>query len=138
MALRDELDAGRARRVVGSERIGGYKYPREVHVVDALPLTPVGKIDRKALRARLHEKVESMTTTLTLEELAHAEELDLGTSDWTTIDAAADRASSPRRRTTISGSTSTPSMAAQGPVRHNGRARLPASSRCSRSCSRRC
>ena len=36
------------------KRIGGYKYPREVHVVDDLPLTPIGKIDRKALRARLH------------------------------------------------------------------------------------
>lgn len=35
------------------QRIGGYKYPREVHVVDAVPLTAVGKIDRKALRARL-------------------------------------------------------------------------------------
>ncbi len=34
-------------------RIGGYKYPREVHVLDALPLTPIGKVDRKALRARL-------------------------------------------------------------------------------------
>ncbi|MGI8713120.1 MAG: class I adenylate-forming enzyme family protein [Solirubrobacteraceae bacterium] len=32
------------------ERIGGYKYPREVHIVDSIPLTPVGKIDRKALR----------------------------------------------------------------------------------------
>jgi long-chain acyl-CoA synthetase len=32
-------------------RIGGYKYPREVHVVAALPLTPIGKVDRKALRA---------------------------------------------------------------------------------------
>jgi long-chain acyl-CoA synthetase len=35
------------------ERIGGYKYPREVHVVDAIPLTPVGKLDRKAIRAQL-------------------------------------------------------------------------------------
>ena len=35
------------------ERIGGYKYPREVHIVDTVPLTPVGKIDRKALRAQL-------------------------------------------------------------------------------------
>ena len=35
------------------ERIGGYKYPREVHVVPSLPLTPVGKIDRKALRTRV-------------------------------------------------------------------------------------
>jgi long-chain acyl-CoA synthetase len=34
------------------ERIGGYKYPREVHIIDAVPLTPVGKTDRKALRAR--------------------------------------------------------------------------------------
>jgi long-chain acyl-CoA synthetase len=39
------------------ERIGGYKYPREVHVLDAVPLTAVGKIDRKALRARLRESV---------------------------------------------------------------------------------
>ncbi|HEY1521400.1 MAG TPA: AMP-binding protein [Solirubrobacteraceae bacterium] len=35
------------------ERIGGYKYPREVVLVDAIPLTPVGKVDRKALRAEL-------------------------------------------------------------------------------------
>jgi long-chain acyl-CoA synthetase len=35
------------------ERIGGYKYPRRVNVVDAIPLTPVGKVDRKALRARI-------------------------------------------------------------------------------------
>jgi long-chain acyl-CoA synthetase len=35
------------------QRVGGYKYPREVHVLPAVPLTPVGKIDRKALRARL-------------------------------------------------------------------------------------
>jgi long-chain acyl-CoA synthetase len=34
------------------ERIGGYKYPREVQIVDAVPLTPVGKIDRKALRGQ--------------------------------------------------------------------------------------
>jgi long-chain acyl-CoA synthetase len=35
------------------ERIGGYKYPREVHVISSLPLTPVGKVDRKALRAKI-------------------------------------------------------------------------------------
>ncbi|MBV8430125.1 MAG: AMP-binding protein, partial [Solirubrobacterales bacterium] len=39
------------------ERIGGYKYPREIHVIDAVPLTSVGKIDRKALRAQLPEPV---------------------------------------------------------------------------------
>jgi long-chain acyl-CoA synthetase len=33
--------------------IGGYKYPREVHLIDTIPLTPVGKIDRKALRAQV-------------------------------------------------------------------------------------
>jgi long-chain acyl-CoA synthetase len=37
----------------GRERLGGYKYPREIHIVDALPLTPVGKADRKALREQL-------------------------------------------------------------------------------------
>jgi long-chain acyl-CoA synthetase len=35
----------------GREHIGGYKYPREVHLLDAVPVTAVGKIDRKALRA---------------------------------------------------------------------------------------
>jgi long-chain acyl-CoA synthetase len=38
------------------ERIGGYKYPREVHVLGSLPLTPVGKVDRKALRTRVLEE----------------------------------------------------------------------------------
>ena len=37
----------------GKERLGGYKYPREIHVLAALPLTPVGKLDRKALREYL-------------------------------------------------------------------------------------
>jgi long-chain acyl-CoA synthetase len=32
------------------EHIGGYKYPRELKIVDEIPLTPVGKVDRKALR----------------------------------------------------------------------------------------
>jgi len=35
------------------EHIGGYRYPREVHVLESIPLTPVGKVDRKALRALL-------------------------------------------------------------------------------------
>ncbi|MGH2748730.1 MAG: class I adenylate-forming enzyme family protein [Actinomycetota bacterium] len=35
------------------QRIGGYKYPREVRIVPNVPLTPVGKTDRKALRAML-------------------------------------------------------------------------------------
>ena len=35
------------------DHIGGYKYPREVQLVDSIPLTPVMKTDRKALRATL-------------------------------------------------------------------------------------
>jgi long-chain acyl-CoA synthetase len=35
------------------EHIGGYKYPREIQIVDSVPLTAVGKIDRKALRSQL-------------------------------------------------------------------------------------
>jgi long-chain acyl-CoA synthetase len=35
------------------ERLGAYKYPREVRVIDAVPLTSVMKTDRKALRALL-------------------------------------------------------------------------------------
>jgi len=30
--------------------VGGYKVPRSVHFHDALPLTAVGKLDKKALR----------------------------------------------------------------------------------------
>ena len=40
------------------QRIGGYKYPREIHVVDAVPLTNVGKVDRKALRMLLRRCAE--------------------------------------------------------------------------------
>jgi long-chain acyl-CoA synthetase len=32
------------------ERLAAHKYPREIHVIDAIPLTPVGKLDRKRLR----------------------------------------------------------------------------------------
>ncbi|HEX6489060.1 MAG TPA: AMP-binding protein [Candidatus Dormibacteraeota bacterium] len=32
-------------------RVGRHKYPREVVLLDAIPLTPVGKVDRKAVRA---------------------------------------------------------------------------------------
>jgi long-chain acyl-CoA synthetase len=42
----------------GRRQIGGYRYPREVHLVDAVPLTAVGKLDRKALRARARDDAE--------------------------------------------------------------------------------
>jgi long-chain acyl-CoA synthetase len=35
------------------ERLSAAKYPRDVRIVDALPLTSVFKLDRKAIRARL-------------------------------------------------------------------------------------
>lgn len=33
------------------EHLAAYKYPRDIHVVDAIPHTSVGKVDRKALRS---------------------------------------------------------------------------------------
>ena len=36
-----------------TQKIGRHKYPREVHVVGYVPLTPVGKVDRKAIRQML-------------------------------------------------------------------------------------
>ena len=32
------------------ERLAAHKYPREVNIVAAIPLTSVGKLDRKTLR----------------------------------------------------------------------------------------
>jgi len=37
----------------GKERIGGYRYPREVRILSDIPLTPIGKVDRKSLRTML-------------------------------------------------------------------------------------
>lgn len=37
----------------GKVRLGGYKYPRELTVLPTLPLTTVGKVDRRALRELL-------------------------------------------------------------------------------------
>jgi long-chain acyl-CoA synthetase len=53
VTLRDEATTPDELVAFAKERLGGYKYPREVHVVDTLPLTPVGKVDRKALRELL-------------------------------------------------------------------------------------
>jgi long-chain acyl-CoA synthetase len=56
VALRDPEGLGEDDLIEWARRrIGGYKYPREVHIVDAIPLTAVGKLDRKALRARVRE-----------------------------------------------------------------------------------
>jgi long-chain acyl-CoA synthetase len=52
-------------------RIGGYKYPREVRIVDSIPLTPVGKIDRKSLRSRVNEKESERPTSAARTALSH-------------------------------------------------------------------
>jgi long-chain acyl-CoA synthetase len=36
------------------ERLAAHKYPREIRLIDAIPLTPVGKVDRKRLRHLVH------------------------------------------------------------------------------------
>jgi long-chain acyl-CoA synthetase len=41
------------------EHLAANKYPREVHVIDAIPLTSVGKLDRKRLRASVAAAVPS-------------------------------------------------------------------------------
>ena len=45
----------------GKELLSAAKYPREVHVLDAVPLTSVGKLDRKALRQRARQAGASTT-----------------------------------------------------------------------------
>ena len=52
VTLRAGLEVGeRELEEYAKERLGGYKYPREIRIVPQVPLTPVGKVDRKALRA---------------------------------------------------------------------------------------
>jgi long-chain acyl-CoA synthetase len=43
-ALRDKIIA------FCREKMAAYKVPKKIHFIDAIPLTPVGKIDKKALR----------------------------------------------------------------------------------------
>jgi long-chain acyl-CoA synthetase len=54
--LREGASAGAADLVeFGRTRLSAVKYPREVRIVDQIPLTSVLKIDRKRLRASLTE-----------------------------------------------------------------------------------
>jgi len=46
-------------RAFSKEHISGAKYPREIRIVDAIPLTSVLKTDRKALRAQLRQTATS-------------------------------------------------------------------------------
>jgi long-chain acyl-CoA synthetase len=60
VTLTGEMD-GEGLVAFGRERLGGYKYPREIHVVETLPLTPIGKTDRKALRELLAAREGAQT-----------------------------------------------------------------------------
>jgi long-chain acyl-CoA synthetase len=56
VSLRPGLTATPAELVAfGAERLGRHKHPREVRIVDVVPLTPVGKTDRKQLRALVRD-----------------------------------------------------------------------------------
>ncbi|MBC9715127.1 AMP-binding protein [Streptomyces sp. TRM66268-LWL] len=39
----------------GKEQLAAHKYPREIRILDRLPVTSVGKLDRKALRAQVRD-----------------------------------------------------------------------------------
>ena len=54
----DELDR------YGRELLAGYKIPRVVYLVDSLPTTAVGKVDKRAIR-RLHDEQEPTLNRLT-------------------------------------------------------------------------
>jgi long-chain acyl-CoA synthetase len=50
-ARREDPDAMRERILAYCrENLSPYKVPKAIHFVDHIPLTPVGKIDKKALR----------------------------------------------------------------------------------------
>ena len=54
VSLRPGREAGPEELVAfARERLGAHRYPREVRIVPSLPLTPVGKVDRRALREEL-------------------------------------------------------------------------------------
>ena len=53
VALRDGAATEQELVAFAKERIGGYRYPREVRILSDIPLTPVGKVERKSLRAML-------------------------------------------------------------------------------------
>ncbi|MFT5033887.1 MAG: acyl-CoA synthetase (AMP-forming)/AMP-acid ligase II, partial [Bacteroidia bacterium] len=42
------------------DKLAGYKIPRAVEYVDALPRNPTGKILKKDLRAQFHDKYEAL------------------------------------------------------------------------------
>ncbi|MGB5626377.1 MAG: AMP-binding protein, partial [Woeseiaceae bacterium] len=53
---RDVEDAGKEIQKYCRANMAAYKVPKVIRVIDAIPLTPVGKIDKKLLRARAQSK----------------------------------------------------------------------------------
>ena len=49
-----DLDPASLRTFAG-ERLANYKVPKRIHVMDELPLLPIGKVDKKALQALAKE-----------------------------------------------------------------------------------
>ncbi len=47
------------RRFLREQGVAEFKLPDRVECVDALPLTPVGKVDKKELRLRLAERSQA-------------------------------------------------------------------------------
>ena len=44
-----------ALRVFAGERLANYKVPKQIHVLDELPMLPIGKVDKKAIQALASE-----------------------------------------------------------------------------------
>jgi long-chain acyl-CoA synthetase len=57
VSLRDDASLSPEELIAWSrEHIGGYKYPRDLRIIDSVPLTTVGKVDRKALRTSVLDR----------------------------------------------------------------------------------
>jgi acyl-coenzyme A synthetase/AMP-(fatty) acid ligase len=61
-SLRHE-DVDRAIGRAAAERLPRHKRPGRVIIVDALPRTPTGKLQRKVLQERLHREVQTVAKT---------------------------------------------------------------------------
>ena len=56
LVVKEPLRAGAVRRFLREQGVAEFKLPDRVECVDALPLTPVGKVDKKQLRQWLAER----------------------------------------------------------------------------------
>ena len=123
--------AGRARRVRQGSGSAATSIRARSTCSTRYRSTPIGKVDRKALREQLTDRRKNeMTTTLTIERARAGRRARARHELVARHHAGAGQHRSPRRPATTSGSTSIPERAADGPVRRHGRARLPDARRC--------